>query len=219
MAIRTNQLFGKVWGDPVNKAIVTVEYNNQQVYSGPVPTMAGQVDQRYPQSLMETLCEWTTDSSVEGSIPVKVTIEDGDLLLYSIKMNQLITNQPIADYSLKSNVTWPAYVPESYHELTQDRLFLHNDDFEEKYGMVKATALADFVSTKRTFPTLDDFLIPPRTEPGDCKINLKLNGVELTKPQLIGNSGSSKGEWAWLVRDGGTLEFDFQIDTPVVVVK
>jgi hypothetical protein len=219
MAIRTNQLFGKVWGDPVNKAIITVEFNNQQVYSGPVPTVAGQVDQRCSQDSMEALCEWTTDSSVEGSVPVKVTIEDGDLLLYSIKMNQLITNRALTTHFLKPNVTWPAHVPESYHDLTQDRLFLHADDFEEKYSMTKATALADFISSRYTYPTLDDFLIPPRTEPGDCKINLKLNGVELTKLQLIGNSGSSKGEWSWLVTDGCTLEFDFQIDAPVVVVK
>jgi len=82
MAQRWQELLGEVVGDPTNPATLVVNFNDTEVYSGTVPTIAPYTEEKRVDGV--ALCKWQTDVSLAGILPVSVTVTNGDLKLKQI---------------------------------------------------------------------------------------------------------------------------------------
>jgi len=209
MATRTNKLYGKVWGDPANPATIVVHYNNQQVFSGPVPTVIDDYsDTRiFSWENFDELCSWTTESSVSGTIPVRITINGGGLRLFIIKMNYMYYQTAI---TLKSDANWVAHVPSTAEELQLDINRLTSQQFLIKYGVNKTEAMTN-VNTTIITPIEDNF-VPPFSCPGhEALTNVRIDSIPKSVDVTQLNPDGPNGAWHWVINNGSTIEFDYSV--------
>jgi len=212
MTIRTNRLMGKIWGD---SPTLVVNFNGTEVFSGPVTgsTEAFRGSVSDWQSFI-ALCEWSTDSTVTGSIPVSIAVSGGDLLLQTIVMNQI---RPSVDISLVQGAPWPGHVPESINQLITEMTTLSESELQSKYGAGGAeldnlTSNSMYVTQTETISIENNFITPFRsTNNNDAKQNVRINGT--SKNKNASSFPNAKGIWCWSIKDGETLEFDYQINT------
>ena len=209
MATRTNKLIGKVWGDPANPATISVQFNNQAVYSGPVPTSAGLPDPQLDWEQTVELCSWETTDAVSGSIPVDITITNGALLVHDIVMNYLMA---VGSTSFQSGATWPGYVPATVDEFVNDlrpenRGGLSDAAFQAKYSGDKNLRYQVLAVIEIT-PSNENFVSPNiNSLATDGKNNIKINDVDYT---LI-RTEDQTGESHILSPNNGNIKFDLYI--------
>ena len=230
MTIRTNQLYGKVWGDPSNPATLTVNFNNEQVFSGTVPTTLKDFElpdigqpvpwHSFTEADYDLLCSWHTDldavdsSSPDGLsvwrsanplkiIPVSITITGGVFLLSNIKMNQFRTQYSA---TINDNAVWPKYVP-SIEDLLTDNKTLSPTEFEEKYGLDKIQ-ITENITLITSISIEDNFIIP--FDGTDNKTNVKINNeLQVKSPEIL---AQFPGNWKWFINNADTITFDNQIN-------
>jgi hypothetical protein len=219
MTIRTNRLYGKVWGDPSNPATLVVNFNNEQVFSGTVPTTVkdfknpdiGEPVPWHSLTDYDLLCSWDTDLATVDStpnpvvdIPVSIAVTGGDLLLSSIKMNQVRTLYGVV---IKDSAVWPKYVP-LIQELQTDNKLLNPTEFEEKYGLDKIQVVENLSSIVIT--PIENYFTIPSIDP-DNKINVKVNDeLQSKSPEMIAKFPN--GDWKWFSTDGDILTFDYRVN-------
>jgi hypothetical protein len=202
MATRTNQLMGKVWGDPSNPATVVVNYNGQEVFNGTVTTSAGSVDPLLPDEDYEIVCSWTGDSAVNGSIPTSITITNGDVVIKSITMNQC---RPVEHAVEKVDAVWPAHRPATFSEAQSDRKHLSAEDFFAKYGADSTIAYTNYDITEVT-SMADNFMVPTNVAGFDPKQNVALNGTAWSD-----NNPGALGVRSYVIPAGAALTFDYSV--------
>lgn len=186
--VRTAKIIGKVFGQNNQPASMVVDYNNEQIFSGPVPTSFTEIDAQ--AECNEVLCTWETSSSATGNFPISITITNGALLLNSILMNY-VRHHELAEIS--STAVWPAHVPSSTGEFGLDANSLTNEEFYAKYQLDKNSRNTHFNITRLTHMA-DHFMSPTK---GHNKTNVRING--LLQPQET---------YCCLVPWNGTLEFN-----------
>lgn len=101
MATRTFKFFGKAYttGNPVS---VTLDFNNQVVYTGNIPASTGPTPGKNGEDLVE-LFTFTADTSVTGAIPIEMSVTGGDLFWgifsgnYAGNQVEIDTNNPGSD--------------------------------------------------------------------------------------------------------------------------
>lgn len=86
MANRTYKFYGNAFKYGTEDVQVTINFNGQQVYSGPVPSSAAEPT---PTPEYQPLCSWTADSAIIGQIPVSVTVQNGIVACNSIWTNMM----------------------------------------------------------------------------------------------------------------------------------
>ena len=223
MAIRTNRLIGKAWGDSATPATVTVEFNGVQVFNGTVPEQVPVP--RTPDILdqdSDIVCTWETDSSVAGeNIPVKITVnglgEPGVLNVWAITMNHI---QAGISKALRAEAVWPGYKPASIEEFEQDILLLDDQQFFDRYSAPKDGLHPDSIKYVNreyiiTVPIENNFITsvganPDGTRMYDAKRNIRINGVE----RLIEREQGQEGNLPIDIQDGDVLEFDLFVSPP-----
>ena len=218
MAIRTNRLIGKAWGDSTAPATVTVEFNGVQVFNGTVPEqipVPRTPDIINPDS--DILCTWETDSSVAGeNIPVKITVnglgEGGVLNVWSITMNHI---QAGISKALRTEAVWPGYKPASIEEFEQDIGALDDQQFFDKYSAPKDGLHPDSIKYVNreyiiTVPIENNFIMPVDGQMLDVKSNVRINGVNCDPIRGPGQNGN----WPFDIQDGDVLEFDCHVAAP-----
>lgn len=209
MPTRTNKLIGKIWGDPANPAILTVNYNGQQVFSGPAPTVSGTYDPTIPEDQLDVLATWQDDSSTAGNIPVTISVTGGTLHFLHILMNE-ITSQ--VELSLKENPVWPGYAPSSLEELMNDRGTLSDEEFQAKYSAPKSFTY-DVTDVTVITPIESYFRLPTViNSQTDGKNSVFVDGVDVTRSVPL----TSLGSWGYRVGDGSTLTYTQIVDPRVV---
>jgi hypothetical protein len=77
MATRTFKFFGKAYTTGSTPS-VTLEFNNQVVYTGNIPATTGVTPGKNGEDLIE-MFTFTADTSVTGSIPIEMSVVGGDL--------------------------------------------------------------------------------------------------------------------------------------------
>ena len=87
MASRTLKLYGKVYGDSDNPATMVASWNNQEIYSGPVPTTSDVVNPRLTWDEMEQIATWEIDTSESGPVPLEITVGNGTMLFHTFHAN------------------------------------------------------------------------------------------------------------------------------------
>jgi hypothetical protein len=204
MTTRTNKLLGRIWGDPANPATITVNFNGAQVYTGTAPTVAGVLESPYLGEL-DTLCQWSDDTSVTGLIPVSVSVLNGSLLVSHVAVTHYRGSH---SFALNPGAVWPSHVPATAEEVTTDARLLDATAFESKYGLTKDQASANYTVTIVTPP--EEFFTDPNINSleSDGKFNIKIDGVAQIRDTTRFPIG---GEWRWAVGSGSTIEFDFEI--------
>lgn len=217
MANRVNRFIAKVWGDPANPVTVVFNYNSVPAYSGTVPTDSGTVDQRYNFNLNTDIAfTWETDESLEGVIPVSLTVTGGTLLFSTITANMLAGTTAI---TLKQDpALWPMYKPNTVDEFQTDVRDLSLADFTAKYGFSNAGGPNNDIQPRVEVTELVakefNWIIPYKifdstTDPAsDGKNNVKVDGVDQPREW----SQSDAGQWSYIVPSGATLTFNHSID-------
>jgi hypothetical protein len=89
MAARTIKIYGKVWGNSTNPATVSITWNEQQVYNGTVPTSDSSPDPQIAFADMIVMATWTIDTSVTGSQPLEISVQNGSLLFHTLQGNYM----------------------------------------------------------------------------------------------------------------------------------
>lgn len=219
MAIRTNRLIGKAWGDTSTPATVTVEFNGVQVFNGTVQESTVSLP-RTPDVLnpdSDILCTWETDSSVAGeNIPVKITVNGlgngGVLNVNTITMNYI---QAGITKALRTEAVWPGYRPASIEEFEQDIGALNDQEFYDKYSAPKDGLHPDSIKYVNreyviTVPIENNFIPPVSGQMTDVKRNIKINGTVFVPVREPGENGN----WPIDIHDGDVLEFDCFVAPP-----
>jgi len=186
--VRTARILGKVFGQNNQSASLIVNYNGEQVFSGPVPTSFTEIDAQ--AECNEILCTWETSSSASGNFPISIKIVNGALLLQSVVMNY-VRHEELAE--IKPTAVWPAHVPGTTGEFGLDANRLTNEEFFAKYQLDKNARNTHFNITRLT-DMADRFMSPAK---GHGKTNVRINGVLQTHEIH-----------RCLVDWGGTLEFN-----------
>jgi hypothetical protein len=166
--------------------------------------VAGVLESPYLGEL-DTLCQWSSDTSVTGQIPCSVTVLNGSLLVSHIAVTHYRGSH---SFALNSGATWPAHVPTTGNEVSTDIQLLANPAFESKYGLTKEQASANCTPTLVTPP--DEFFADPNVNSfeSDGKTNIKIDRIPQIRDTATFPIG---GEWRWAVGSGSTIEFDFEI--------
>ena len=89
MADRTIKIYGKVWGNSADPATVSIKWNGQQVYNGTVPTSDDVPNASITFSDMIVMATWTIDTSVTGSQPLEISVQNGSLVFHTLHGNYM----------------------------------------------------------------------------------------------------------------------------------
>jgi len=215
MAIRTNRLIGKIWGN--SGTTVAVEYNGAEVFNGTVPVLPLPRTHNLIDQDLDIICTWQTDSSVAGdAIPVKVTVnglgEDGVLNLYAITMNHI---QAGITKALRTEAVWPGYKPASIEEFEEDTFTLNEEEFYAKYSAPKDGLHPDSIKYVNreyviTVPIENNFIQSLARKMQDAKKDVKINGVEFIGVREPGEEGNLPYD----IVDGDVLEFNLFVSPP-----
>jgi hypothetical protein len=87
MADRTIKTYGKVWGNSSSPATVSITWNGQQVYNGTVPTSDDPPSSQIDFADMIVLGTWTIDTSITGSQPLAISVQNGSFLFQTLHGN------------------------------------------------------------------------------------------------------------------------------------
>lgn len=205
MPTRTHKIYGKVWGDPASPATLTVTYNGEQVFSGPVNTVLGTYDPELPRDQFDFLATWTGDSSVSGNIPVSISVNGGTMHFQDIFMNELTQERAI---ELKPDAVWPGYAPSTLEEIYHDRYLLSDEEFQTKYSSPKSLIYS--VTNITTLTPISEWFRPPTgiTTETDGKENVLIDGVDMSRPKPLTTTGS----WAYKIPSGSTMTYTQKVD-------
>lgn len=206
MAERTVRLYGKVWGDPASPASITVLFDGEPCYQGPVTTTAGVLEPAVAWSDMTVLATWPIALDVVGAKPLSFTVNDGDAVVQTLHANYMGTQ--VASWQFVTGSTWPSYQPASADEVAADRLQLDDAAFVDKYGLTKSQARTQ-IEPDVIIPTEQNWndLTGASTLQSDGRDNVVIAGV----PQLRSADASQLGKWNWTVLSGQTLTCDVQV--------
>jgi len=89
MATRTVRLYGKVWGDPNLPASITVSFNGQQCYQGPVDTATGVMDTQVNFGDMIVMATWEIGLDVVGPNDFSFSVTGGDAIFHTMHGNYM----------------------------------------------------------------------------------------------------------------------------------
>jgi hypothetical protein len=89
MATRTVKLYGKVWGDPAAPASITVSFNGQQCYQGPVDTVTGVMHTEVDFSDMIVMATWNIGLDVVGPNDFSFSVTGGDAIFHTMHGNYM----------------------------------------------------------------------------------------------------------------------------------
>lgn len=219
---------GTAYGEPTNPVEITITWEGETVFSGPVPT----TDDDLPRSWQEQdiLCTWEfaqdIDTMPDGCshgiplhlldsiIPITVSVKNGEVLHCGIAMNY---RGPETEIRFVENPQWGTYVPETIEEFIRDitsgNLGFHG--FEAKYGLPWA----------RTSELVEDVVIASPEEafkgfgPKKHK-NITLDGVAFPEPNALGNNLATSprslgmGNPHRTIPDGSVLAYELDLTSP-----
>lgn len=210
MAQRTLNLYGKVWGDPASPASITVSFDGQQRYQGPVATSIGSVDKQTAFVDMDVLATWQLELDDVGPKDLTFTITGGNAIFHVIHANY--NGEQVLSWKFTPGATWPAYQPSSADEVAQDMQQLDSAAFDEKYGMGKTPASAQ-IEPDQVLPTDQNYsdITGPSTPESDGYNNVQIDGVPQTRPE-----GAPEGKWIDAVLDGQSLICQVQVTAAVI---
>lgn len=120
MADRTIKIYGKVWGNPSNPATLSIKWNEQQIYNDTIPTSDSLPSPQLAFSDMIVLATWTIDTSVTGTQPLEISVQNGSFLFHTLHGNYMgnqINNGEIVLPSIDnySDLSGPATVESDGH--------------------------------------------------------------------------------------------------------
>lgn len=213
MAIRTYQLIGKVYGDSATAATVSVKLAGTQEFLGDITPEAVFTTVDALSSVV--VCQWQTDGTEAGdgstnvTLPVEISVTNGDLVFENILANQ-IRNSGLL--SFKPDAVWVSHTPATIDELNLDRKNLSTEEFTTKYGFapVEIYSRLDMVSNsdRQTLfvePWSSNYAV------SDGRDNVKIDGVtNLSRAE----AGATTGTWKYVVLNGQTLTFDLTLPKP-----
>jgi hypothetical protein len=104
MADRTIKIYGKVWGDSTDPATVSITWNGQQVYNGTVPTSDSSPDPQVGFPDMIVMATWAIDTSVTGSQPLEISVQNGSLLFHTLHGNYMGNTTNIDDNTVLPSI-------------------------------------------------------------------------------------------------------------------
>jgi hypothetical protein len=213
MATRTYQLIGKVYGDSATAATVSVKLNGTQEFLGDVTPEA--VFTTVDALASVVVCQWQTDGTETGdgstnvTVPVEISVTNGDLVFENILMNQIHGS---GTFSFKPDAVWVNYTPATIDDLDLDRKNLSTEEFTTKYGFAPVeiySRLDIVVNSDRQTLFVDPW--SSNYAESDGRDNVKIDGVpNLNRKE----SGATQGTWKYVVLNGQTLTCDLILPKP-----
>lgn len=213
MATRTYQLIGKVYGDSSTAATVSVNLDGTQEFLGDItPEVFFTTVDALPSVVV---CQWQTDGTETGdgstnaTLPVEISVTNGDFVFENVLMNQIHGSGTL---SLKPDATWVNYTPATIDDLDLDRKNLSAEEFTTKYGFAPQEIYSrlDIVIN----PDQQDLFLNPWSSnyaETDGRNNVKIDGVpDLSRKE----AGATTGTWKYIVLNGQTLTFDLVLPIP-----
>jgi hypothetical protein len=206
MAERTVRLYGKVWGDPASPASITVLFDGEPCYQGPVNTVSGALEPDVVWSDMTVLATWPIALDVVGAKSMSFTVNDGDAVVQTLHANYM--GAQVTSWQFVAAQTWPSYQPASADEVAADRLQLDDAAFVAKYGLTKSQARTQ-IEPAVIIPTEQNWndLTGASTLQSDGRDNVVIAGVAQTRTV----TSNQLGKWNWPVLSGQTLTCDVQV--------
>jgi hypothetical protein len=199
MTTRITQLIGRTTG-----CEIAVIWNETPVWHGTVSQ-----DQSVDDTVHQVLAEWTTESSIFGSIPLSVQCLSGSLHVINVYMNHVY---PIQEHEISdqfAQAVWPVRTPTA-GEFIEDVRTLPRDQLEHKYGL-SWTALRDRFIVVETVPAAEHMTQPVYdldVVETDGKDNVKIDNVAFDRH----NVDQYYGSWHWLVLTGQTLTCTIRVE-------
>ena len=209
MIQRTNILQANAYNLPqsTQEIIVTMHYNNELVFQGPVNATNRPATDN--EDKFDRVCSWITDVDVAGFIPVKIHVINGNLVIKNIIMNHVRGSVPGQFYE-SPEAYWHTTKPEDFRKFVDDRFNLTDCEFENQYMITKEQAEKNVKWVATELP--DDVFIRPSSGQfgNDGKFNLRLNG----KPVIGRGEKYVKtilGDGHHHIPNNSTLEFDYMV--------
>lgn len=210
MANKTIKFYGRGFG--TTPAAINVVYNGNTVYTGEVPT----VDEP-PSALPDVPVDqlsflFSLDVPVEysGTAPMSVETTAGSVTLGSELTNYKLLKNPVFTPEQWAIIIDPTKVPESLQirvdlatpAFTSEEIALLQDTLvsqTEKQEVVTAHNVQNWVNSGTEFNGINN----------ETKTDVKLNGVVQDPVRWEDESGI----WYWLIPEGSTLSFQYEIDS------
>ena len=129
MANRTVKMYGKVYGN--STSIMTVNWGDQEVFNGPVPTTDLPLDPRVSWNDMDQLATWVIDTSESGPTRLTIRITNNPMVFHVLHANYFgdVTSNNITKLSVDNwnDITGPSTEESTgYNNVTVDgNLIVH----------------------------------------------------------------------------------------------
>lgn len=203
MTTRRAQMIGHTQG-----CSVEIDWNGSRVF-------AGAIDAGGARENLIALCEWQCDTSVIGSIPMRIRCISGSLTFVNVYVNHFMS---IKQAEMSPAAYFAAYTPKDDIEFETDIRHLSDLQLQEKYSM-DALLLRDYISWKIEIPAENNMCQPycgvnnnMDLVPCDGKRNVIIDGTPMSRIDTDKNTGA----WHWYLYSGQTLTCDFQVGEPLL---
>jgi hypothetical protein len=213
MTQRTIQFYGQGLGE--NPAEITVTFQGQTVFSGPVPTAPSILSPESEQFLLFSVN--ALDVTDAGSFAVTVTPTVESVVMsyvlanYTLIINpvytweqwEIITDSSKQDQALEiiSSLATPPFTEAELAVLTNP-----DSTIEERDAILEAHGVAYTLSTGADGFS-DDFW------QGDSRANVTLDGVPEPTPEP--RPAGEEGDWGYVVPSGKVIAFDLNVEAGV----
>lgn len=202
MTSRRAQLIGYTPGCSID-----LDWNGSRVFSGSI-SWGGDRDN------VIALCEWITDVSVIGAVPMQIRCHSGSMAFVNVYVNQFMDgfNEQgmISDFT--NFVKYWQLPSVGEQEFLIDCQNLTDQQLQSKYNL-DWNILRDYFFAKIVVPA-ENFMCQPYYDSNyigsDAKHNININGI----PQSRHNVDIWPGPWHWSIGSGETLTCDFQVGIP-----
>lgn len=211
MPTRTFKFYGQGWGDQTTE--ISLTFNGQPVYQGPVPTVA----QRPPTApgvyTPVLLCTGgALDVEASGAFPMSVTVTAGNLLFSDLESNYVSIPNPVF-----SPEQWAIIQADTDQAAILQIIYsLANPPFtdEEKALLENLSTSSAVIQELRATHGVGNYVsgpdyFSPNFWPSDSRSNVVIDGQPQSTPDP--RPEGLTGDWTWDIATNQTLVCDVDV--------